>query len=307
MSAVRTVIGLLAVYLSSSDVSAAELFRLRLPTHVEILQGAIVELKIFGEGLSAVEGRWGKETIHFYPIRPASFAAIVGADLEAKPGVSKITIKATNQAGAHHEAEVILKTVAKSFRQESFTVAEAFDQLSPETLERIRRDRADFGLAFSATLAKPLWEAPFIRPVSQEFSSSFGYRRIINGTPRAPHSGADLRSPIGTEVLAANHGRVVLLGDYFFAGKSVVLNHGGGLYTTYFHLSEFKVEAGAMVRRGDVIALSGMSGRVTGPHLHWGARLGHARVDPFELIHKISSGQSKEVHELNRALSETEQ
>ncbi|MPZ75563.1 MAG: peptidoglycan DD-metalloendopeptidase family protein [Deltaproteobacteria bacterium] len=306
MSAVCTVIGLLAIYLSSSDVSAVELFRLRLPAHVEILQGEIVELKVFGEDLSAVEGRRGKETIHFYPSRPASFSAIVGADLEAKPGVSKITIKATNQAGVYREAEVILKTVAKSFRQESFTVAEAFDQLSPETLERIRRDRADFGLAFSTTWA-PLWEAPFIRPVSQEFSSSFGYRRIINGTPRAPHSGADLRSPIGTEVRAANHGRVVLLGDYFFAGKSVVLNHGGGLYTTYFHLSEFKVEAGAMVRRGDVIALSGMSGRVTGPHLHWGARLGSARVDPFELIHKLSMGQSKDIRELNRALSETEQ
>ncbi|MEX0806496.1 MAG: M23 family metallopeptidase [Candidatus Binatia bacterium] len=307
MSAVCAVIILLAVYLSGGAASAAEPFYLRWPAQVEILQGEIVELKVFGEGLSAVEGRRGKEIIHFYPIAPASFAAIIGADLEAKPGVSKITIKATNQAGAHREAGIILKTLAKSFRQESFTVAEVFDQLSLETLERIRRDRADFALAFSTTMAEPLWEAPFIRPVSQEFSSSFGYRRIINGKPRAPHSGADLRSPIGTEVLAANHGRVVLLGNYFYAGKSVVLNHGGGLYTTYFHLSEFKVEAGAMVRRGDVIALSGMSGRVTGPHLHWGARLGNARVDPFELIHKISNGQAKEVHELNRALSETEQ
>jgi murein DD-endopeptidase MepM/ murein hydrolase activator NlpD len=95
-------------------------------------------------------------------------------------------------------------------------------------------------------------------------------------------------------VLATNHGRVVLTGDYFFAGKSVVLDHGGGLYTMYFHLSEFKVDAGAMVRRGDVLALSGMSGRVTGPHLHWAARLGNARVDPMELVQKISLGQSQQ-------------
>lgn len=172
-------------------------------------------------------------------------------------------------------------------------MAQGFDQFSPETLELIRIERADFALAFSTSAAERLWQAPFIRPVPHESSSSFGYRRIINGKPRAPHSGADLRAPVGAEVLAANHGRVVLIGDYFFAGQSVVLDHGGGLYTMYFHLSEFKVDAGAMVRRGDVIALSGMSGRVTGPHLHWAARLGNARVDPMELIQKISTGPSR--------------
>jgi murein DD-endopeptidase MepM/ murein hydrolase activator NlpD len=168
-------------------------------------------------------------------------------------------------------------------------VAPGFDQLSPQALELIRIERADFALAFSTPSAQRLWEAPFIRPVPQESSSSFGYRRIINGKPRAPHTGADLRAPVGTEVLAANHGRVVLVGNYFFAGQSIVLDHGGGLYTMYFHLSDFKVDAGALVRRGDVIALSGMSGRVTGPHLHWAARLGNARVDPMELIEKIPS------------------
>ncbi len=93
---------------------------------------------------------------------------------------------------------------------------------------------------------------------------------------------------MGTEVVATNHGRVVLVGSFFFAGGSVVLDHGGGLFTMYFHLSEFKVEEGAMVRRGDVIALSGSSGRVTGPHLHWGARMANARIDPLELLTKIS-------------------
>jgi murein DD-endopeptidase MepM/ murein hydrolase activator NlpD len=214
--------------------------------------------------------------------------------LEAKPGVSKITITATNDAGRQRRAETIVQTLSKAFRQESFTVASSFDQLSPEALELIRSERADFALAFSTPAAERFWEAPFIRPVPQESSSSFGYRRIINGKPRAPHTGADLRAPIGTEVVAANHGRVVLTGDYFFAGKSVVLDHGGGLYTMYFHLSELKVDAGAMVRRGDVLALSGMSGRVTGPHLHWAARLGTARVDPMELIQKISFGQSQQ-------------
>jgi murein DD-endopeptidase MepM/ murein hydrolase activator NlpD len=98
---------------------------------------------------------------------------------------------------------------------------------------------------------------------------------------------------LGTEVVAANHGRVVLLGDFFFSGNSVVLDHGGGLYTMYFHLSEVKVEAELAVRKGDVIGLSGMTGRVTGPHLHWGARINGARVDPFELLNKLGNAGAR--------------
>ena len=279
---------------SGSAVHATEPFPLNWPSRLKIPRGEIVELKIYGEGLSSVEARWAEQNLPFYALAPGLFAAIIGVDLEAKPGVSKIAITATNDAGRQRRAETIVQTLSKAFRQESFAVASSFDQLSPEALELIRIERADFALAFSTPAAERFWEAPFIRPVPHESSSSFGYRRIINGKPRAPHTGADLRAPIGTEVLAANHGRVVLTGDYFFAGKSVVIDHGGGLYTMYFHLSEIKVDAGAMVRRGDALALSGMSGRVTGPHLHWAARVGTARVDPMELIQKISFGQSQQ-------------
>jgi murein DD-endopeptidase MepM/ murein hydrolase activator NlpD len=278
---------------SASAVYATEPFALSWPGRLKIPQGEIVEVKVYGEALSSVEARWAERNLPFYPVAPGSFAAIIGVDLEAKPGISKITITATNDAGRQRRAQTIVQTLSKSFREESLTVAPGFDQLSPEALELIRIERADFALAFSTSAAERFWEGPFIRPVPQESSSSFGYRRIINGKPRAPHTGADLRAPVGTEVLAANHGRVVLSGNYFFAGQSIVLDHGGGLYTMYFHLSEVKVDAGTMVRRGDVIALSGMSGRVTGPHLHWAARLADARVDPMELIHKISIGRSQ--------------
>jgi murein DD-endopeptidase MepM/ murein hydrolase activator NlpD len=292
MSIVRVFVLLLCF--SASAVHATDPFPLSWPARLRIPRGEIVELVVYGERLSSVEGRWPQGNVPFYAVAPGSFAAIIGVDLEAKPGISKITITATNDAGRQRQAETIVQTLSKAFRQESFTVASGFDQLSPEALELIRMERADFALAFARPAAERFWEAPFIRPVPHESSSSFGYRRIINGKPRAPHTGADLRAPVGTEVLAANHGRVVLTGNYFFAGQSIILDHGGGLYTMYFHLSEFKVDAGTMVRRGDVIALSGMSGRVTGPHLHWAARLGNARIDPMELIQKISTGQSQE-------------
>jgi murein DD-endopeptidase MepM/ murein hydrolase activator NlpD len=253
----------------------------------EIFQGDIVELRIPGVGLTTVEGRMGKATIPFYSTGSGYYTALVGADLEAKPGLATVFVKGTTSTGVPRDSQMTLLIKPKSFKKESFSVAAEFDQLSRETIERIRQDQEEFSRAFMTSAPERLWEGPFLLPVSSEISSPFGYRRVINGTPRVPHTGVDLKAALGTEVLAANHGRVALLGDYFFSGHSLVLDHGGGLYTMYFHLSEFKVAMGTVVRKGDVIGLSGMTGRVTGPHLHWGARINGARVDPFELLNKL--------------------
>jgi murein DD-endopeptidase MepM/ murein hydrolase activator NlpD len=255
-----------------------------------VLQGELAEVKVSGEDLAAVEGRLGGERIHFHG-NAGIFSALVGADVEAKPGPAKLILALIDRSGASTRREVLLKIKTKAFRKEAFNVPPGFDQMTPEALEQIRREREAFARVFAAPVSERLWEAPFVRPVPHEASaSSFGSRRIINGTARAPHSGTDLSSPEGTEVISTNHGRVVLIGNFFFAGGSVVLDHGGGLFTMYFHLSEFKVEEGAMVKKGDLLALSGATGRVTGAHLHWGARLANARVDPLELLSKVSAG-----------------
>ena len=259
----------------------------------EIVQGGTAELEVSGAELTAVEGRFGKEKIPFYRDAQGNFAALLGVDLEAKPGPAKFHIKITTRAGVSRESEISLPIKAKSFPQEDFAVAPEFDQLTPEVLERVRKEQQQFARAFSASVPTRLWERPFIMPVSMDVSSPFGYRRVINGTPRAPHTGVDLRAPMATEVAATNHGRVALIGNFFFSGKSIVLDHGGGLYTLYFHLSEFKVEEGHEVHKGDVIGLSGMTGRVTGPHLHWSARLNGARIDPFELVEKLGGKADK--------------
>ncbi|HSQ13744.1 MAG TPA: M23 family metallopeptidase [Candidatus Deferrimicrobium sp.] len=276
------------------------------PKTVEMFQGEVVEVKVSGDDLVAVEGRMVPEKIYFYPNGADGFSAIVGADVEAKPGPVKLLLKLISRAGTHSQREIPFKIKAKAFRRESFNVPPGFDQMSPEALEEIRRERELFARAFAAPAPERLWEAPFLRPVPHEASaSSFGSRRIINGTPRAPHSGTDLSSPAGTEVVATNHGRVVLVGNFFFAGGSLVLDHGGGLFTMYFHLSEFKVEEGALVKKGDVLALSGATGRVTGAHLHWGARLANARIDPLELLSKVPAG-SENSREVKTITNKTE-
>ena len=284
-------------FFNASAARAGEAVRAAWPRSIEIFQGELVELKIAGADLAAVEGRWGQAKIYFYANGNGSFSALVGADVEAKPVATKFGLKVVSRSGKERHTELPLKIKAKVFRTESFNVPPSFDQMTPEASEEIRREQEAFTRAFETSVPERLWDAPFVRPVPHEASAaSFGARRIINGTARAPHSGTDLSAPPGTEVSAANHGRAVLVGNFFFAGGSVVLDHGGGLFTMYFHLSELKVEEGAMVKKGEVIGLSGASGRVTGPHLHWGARLANARIEPFELLKKISnhSGQALE-------------
>jgi len=129
-----------------------------------------------------------------------------------------------------------------------------------------------------------LWDGPFIRPVPDAANSAFGTRSILNGQPRSPHSGADFSAERGAPVLAANRGRVVLVGEFFFAGRLVVLDHGLGLYTLYFHLDRQDVTEGVLVEQGQPIGTVGSTGRATGPHLHWAAHLGIARIDPLALL-----------------------
>jgi murein DD-endopeptidase MepM/ murein hydrolase activator NlpD len=282
------VLALVFLLTLATDFAGASGFTIKAPRVIELFQGEIAELRIAALGAAAIEGRLGKTPLQLFPVGRDHYGAVLGADVEAKPGLAKILIRASKADGVSSERHIELRIKAKDFKKEAFTVAPSFDEMTPETLAEIERERSAFAKAFASSSAERLWEGRFLRPVPQQASaSSFGFRRIINGVARAPHSGTDLSAPAGTEVVATNHGRVVLVGSFFFAGGSIVLDHGAGLYTMYFHLSEFNIEEGAMVRKGEVIGWSGMTGRVTGPHLHWGARVTGARVDPLQLIEKL--------------------
>jgi murein DD-endopeptidase MepM/ murein hydrolase activator NlpD len=279
----------LLIILAPLPVWAAAVAKIVWPKALAIPQGTVMEVKVAGDDLAVVEGIWGKQKIYFYPGDKNNFSALMGADVDAKPALGKLSLKVATSRGAHFQKDVALRVKPKAYLKESFQVPASFDEMTAETLAEIRGEQQAFARAFATTSAERLWSGPFIRPVPQEASaSSFGSRRIINGIARAPHAGTDLSAPLGTEVMAVNDGRVVLVGNFFFAGGSVVLDHGCGLFTMYFHLSDFKVGEGLFVRKGDVLALSGATGRVTGPHLHWGVRLNNARVDPLDLLRKFS-------------------
>ena len=177
-----------------------------------------------------------------------------------------------------------IRVLPPPYAEEHLEVDPRKVKLSEKDLRRVERERAEvvplFALrthpAFSLPFGPPLAKAPAPR--------NFGTRRTFNGEPRSPHGGADFRAPTGTPVLAAEAGLVVLAANHFFAGKSVYVDHGGGLVSMYMHLSQTRVKTGQRVTKGEVVGLSGATGRVSGPHLHFGLRWRGARVDPSLLL-----------------------
>jgi murein DD-endopeptidase MepM/ murein hydrolase activator NlpD len=258
----------------------------------KIYQGGIAEIRVSGGGLAAVKALWGGEEIVFFPAGEGAFVALLGFDLEERPGAVEIALRGRGAGGETWARRATINVKAKEFPREELSVSAAFDQLDRATLERIEKEQAELDRLWKIRSSARLWEGAFAPPVPGGINSPFGLRRVINGSARAPHTGVDLKAALGSEVVAANQGRVVLKDDFFFSGNSLVLDHGGGLYTMYFHLSEFRVAKDAEVRKGEVIGLAGMTGRVTGPHLHWGVRLNGARIDPMALL-DLEEGKSK--------------
>ena len=155
----------------------------------------------------------------------------------------------------------------------------------PESVwPRIKRERGEVLAALEAATPERRWELPLFNPVDARVSSVYGLRRFFNDQPRSPHRGLDLAAPTGTPVAAVADGVVVLTGNHYFAGRSVYVNHGTGVVSAYFHLSEIGVAQGDEVRAGDVLGKVGESGRVTGAHLHFGLYVLGQAVDPEPLF-----------------------
>ena len=212
-------------------------------------------------------------------------ALLIGIDLEQPPGPVIVRAEAEDQSGRPLAGQRALRVLDAHFPVQRLSVPRSFVELDAATLERVDREKAVLDRLWDVVTPEPLWRGPFRLPLDGAGPAlGFGVRRIINGEPRAPHSGVDFPAAAGTPVVAANAGVVALVADHFFAGTSIILDHGLGLYTMYFHLQESLVQPGQRVDAGQVIARAGSTGRATGPHLHWGARLYGARIDPRALL-----------------------
>jgi hypothetical protein len=221
-----------------------------------------------------------------FPVGDRVWEALVGIDLDARPGTSVVTVDAGSAA---LRTTYTLAITPRTFRTRRLTVDEAFVTPPPSEQERITREAALLASVWKAPARERLWTAPFVRPVPGLANSAFGTRSIFNGKPRNAHGGADFLSPAGTPIHAPNAGLVVLARDLYFSGGTVVIDHGLGLFSMLAHLSAIDAREGDTVTAGQVVGRVGATGRVTGPHLHWAVRAGNARIDPLAILALLGS------------------
>jgi len=249
-----------------------------------IQPGEIVVLSIVAPDLTAAPHvRAFDHDVPAYREGDRAWRALVGIDLDVKPGSYPVTVDSgTGAAAAHATYELFVKP--RVFRTRRLTVNEAFVTPPASEQERIAREAALLAGVWRAPAAERLWTGAFVRPVPQEANSAFGTRSIFNGKPRNAHGGADFLSPAGTPIEAPNGGRIAVARLLYFSGNTVVIDHGLGLFSMLAHLSTIDVHEGDRVTTGQQVGRVGATGRVTGPHLHWAVRAGDARVDPLSLL-----------------------
>ena len=201
--------------------------------------------------------------------------AVIGIPLAAAPGTREVSLL---EAGGRRQ--IRFRIHDKHYVTQALHVAPSQVDLSAEDLARVDRERIVIDQALDRWSEQAPDALQFTQPVPGVRSSSFGLRRLFNGQARNPHSGMDIAAPTGTPVLAPAGGEVVAVGNYFFNGNAVFIDHGRGLVSMYCHLSEINVKTGQHVSAGELLGKVGMTGRVTGPHLHWGLSLAHVWVDP---------------------------
>lgn len=208
--------------------------------------------------------------------------ALVGLSLSSKPGTH--TLKGT--VDGHHITRRF-DVAHKQYEEQHITLKNK-RMVNPykNDLTRIRKEQARSRLAFDSWDAQRAARLDFTLPVEGRLSGTFGKRRFFNGQARRPHSGMDIAAPKGTPIVAPSAGTISETGDFFFNGKTVFIDHGEGLITMFCHMDSIDVTVGQTVQQGEVVGTVGMTGRVTGPHLHWSISLNNNRVDPALFLSK---------------------
>jgi murein DD-endopeptidase MepM/ murein hydrolase activator NlpD len=246
--------------------------------------GDVLLLQVTG-GPPDVRAEWDGHPLTLFPVADG-VVALVGIDLDVRPG--PIGWRVTRPSAAKNGEALAAGTVTvrpRTFPTQSLTLPKGMVDLDAATLARVETERGELKAALAAGAPERLWRGPFRIPVEGgQPTGGFGLRRLINGQPRSPHTGYDWAAPVGTPVHAANAGRTALVSEHFFAGRNIVLDHGLGLFTLYYHLAETRLTTGEPVAAGQVIGAVGATGRVTGPHLHFAVLLGRARIDPEALL-----------------------
>ena len=264
----------------------------------EAAQGTLLLVEVrSARPLGEVGGKWNERDVPFWKPEAKNGAAkepatkeqdvrkaLLGVDLEKPPGKYEFAVAVEIRGGEHIHCSTTIQVQGGHFATENLTVKKQFVEPNPEQLARAERDTKKLRGIYDRVTPEKLWDGKFRVPLDGEYKgTNFGKRRVLNGHPGSPHGGVDFPASAGSPVYAAQKGRVVLAEDLFFSGNTVVVDHGLGIYTFYCHFSEIDVTVGDSVTKGEVLGKVGATGRVTGPHLHWGLSVERARVNALEI------------------------
>jgi len=263
-------------------------------TPANTLQGGVLRLEVRAASpLENLNAEWAGHALPFWQDAPGKDVkngtnvqlALLGIDLDHPVGRYHLTLTAEAEHGRVVKCSALVSIKAGKFAIERLRVAQKFVEPNPKEIERANQEGQRLREILATVTPERLWAGSFRLPLDDvKPAGNFGRRRFLNGQARSPHSGEDFPAVTGTPVHAPQRGRVVLAEEFFFSGNTVVLDHGLGLYTFYYHLSSIAVAVGDTVEPGAVLGQVGATGRVTGPHLHWGVTLNQARVNPLQLV-----------------------
>ena len=220
-----------------------------------------------------------KDNDKFYALLPISYYQ--------KPSKKKVEVF-YKQGDKQKSKTLLLHVKDANYKKENLKVDGSKVTLNKKDKQRASKEYAEAMKIYKTVNEKSYISSEFIVPLKSKITSDFGKARVYNGSLKGYHSGTDFRADVGTPLLACNDGKIVLVKDRFYSGGSVVIDHGHGVYSCYFHMSRFDVKQGTLIKKGDVIGLSGDTGRVTGPHLHFAMRVAGEQVDPLQFIELIN-------------------
>lgn len=259
-------------------------------------QGGLLLLEVRSrQPIGELAAEWNGKSVPFWQVSgppPPSKSpisnlrrALLGVDLEKQPGTYPVLIHVQTTGNKPAGCKLQIPVLKGKFATERLQVEKEYVEPSLEQVKRANEERDQLRQIFDRVTPQRLWTGKFRIPLDGVTTGgNFGKRRVLNGQAGSPHGGVDFPAATGTPVYAAQAGRVALAQELFFSGNTVVVDHGLGLYTFYGHLSAIDVKAGDDVDVGQVIGKVGATGRVTGPHLHWGLTVERARVNPLGLV-----------------------
>ncbi len=244
----------------------------------EVKNGEVKLINLNSNSTVIFEGK--KIPVVENPVKKGSYFALIPIKYKAKEGSYAVLIGGK---------KIPLHVELKKYKKEYIKVAKSKVKPSKKALNRTYKEYKSAMKIYSTITPKRYWNKPFILPLDSKLTSSYGNARMFNHSLKSFHSGADFRAKIGTPIRASNDGVVVIASKRYYAGGSVVIDHGEGLYSCYFHLSKILVHVGQRVKQKELLGLSGMSGRVSGPHLHYGIRLYANAINPLQFTKEIDT------------------